>query len=287
MNSQEQKGWLMLLSDSEDSAWGSLEEFYKDVESEAADSDVIDLESNVWGKLHRKDLRPRSGDGIAFYHTTRARFPKTDPYRRRARISLIGVLQDLSQEGQNVTWLSARIRRADLDRLRTRPIVRDQETEHLFQQCGMVRGSVATFYEVPPIVWGEFCARAGVTRQVHATSYPDEVPADVVYREGAVKIVSVNAYERNPKARARCIEAWGTRCGACGIDFGEFYGEIGEGFIHVHHLRPLGEIAGEYEINPIHDLRPVCPNCHAIIHRQEPPLSVERLAQLLREKRHG
>ena len=42
------------------------------------------------------------------------------------------------------------------------------------------------------------------------------------------------------------------------------YGEIGEGFIHVHHIIPVSRLVIEkdYKINPIEDLIPVCPNCH-------------------------
>ncbi len=36
---------------------------------------------------------------------------------------------------------------------------------------------------------------------------------------------------------------------------------MGEGFIHVHHLKPLSEVGYEYRVDPIRDLRPVCPNC--------------------------
>ncbi len=147
----------MLLSDTEDSAWGAIEEFYADIEAE--NSDPIEFESEVWGKLHRKDLSPRSGDGIAFYHTSRARFPHADPYKRRPRISLLGELLDIRFHGQVVNWLKVRIRRKDLENLRRTPIVRDAGTEYLFQKCGMVRGSVATFYEILPEVWAELRQR--------------------------------------------------------------------------------------------------------------------------------
>lgn len=112
-------------------------------------------------------------------------------------------------------------------------------------------------------------------------TFPDEVDETTVFREGAVCKVSVNAYERNPQARQRCIAHYGTSCFACGFNFGQAFGELGEGFIHVHHLRPISEIAEEYEIDFINDLRPVCPNCHAMIHRRSPPLSIEEIQALL------
>ena len=45
------------------------------------------------------------------------------------------------------------------------------------------------------------------------------------------------------------------------------YGELGQGFIHVHHIVPISKIGKEYKIDPINDLVPVCPNCHAMLHR--------------------
>jgi len=70
-------------------------------------------------------------------------------------------------------------------------------------------------------------------------------------------------------------------CVICGFDFGTVYGDDFRGFIHVHHLKPLSEIKKEYEVNPITDLRPVCPNCHAIIHYGGRLRSIDEVKQLL------
>lgn len=110
--------------------------------------------------------------------------------------------------------------------------------------------------------------------------YPDEIDEQVL-SEGAKKQVTINAYERNYEARKKCIEHYGTKCFICGFDFEKKYGEIGRGFIHVHHIKPLSEINVEYEVNPIQDLRPVCPNCHAMIHKKKPAYSIEEIQSLL------
>src|SRR5690606_12073277 len=94
--------------------------------------------------------------------------------------------------------------------------------------------------------------------------------------EGTMSRIVVNAYERNPVARRRCIEHHGSSCTVCGFDFGAFYGPIAAGVIHVHHLRPVSSEPGESRVvDPIEDLRPVCPNCHVVLHRREPPLSID------------
>lgn len=111
---------------------------------------------------------------------------------------------------------------------------------------------------------------------------PEEIPASTTHLEGKVRQVLVNTYERNPAARAKCIAHYGTACFVCSFDFGTTYGDIGEGFIHVHHLREISSIGNEYEIDPIEDLRPVCPNCHAMLHTDRPALTIDSLRQFLK-----
>lgn len=125
--------------------------------------------------------------------------------------------------------------------------------------------------------YSEGVAAAGILLQ-----YPDEERTET-FREGTVISVTVNAYERNPKARQRCIETFGYRCSVCDFDFELRYGPSGRGLIHVHHLHPLSAIGGDYQIDPVRDLRPICPNCHAMIHRQDPPYTIEQLRAMLRQ----
>lgn len=122
-------------------------------------------------------------------------------------------------------------------------------------------------------LWGE---RAGFT----SIPYPDEV-GKAGYLEGSTKTITVNAYERNPEAREKCIAHWGTNCAVCNFHFMLFYGELGRGYIHVHHLKPLSEIKEEYEVDPINDLMPVCPNCHSMLHKKRPSMSIEELRSLV------
>jgi 5-methylcytosine-specific restriction protein A len=67
----------------------------------------------------------------------------------------------------------------------------------------------------------------------------------------------------------------------CGFDFGKAYGPNLEGFIHVHHLTPLASIRERYRVNPKRDLRPICANCHAVVHRREPPYAIEEVQQMI------
>jgi 5-methylcytosine-specific restriction enzyme A len=103
--------------------------------------------------------------------------------------------------------------------------------------------------------------------------------------EGAKKVITVNVYERDRGARLRCIAHWGCVCAVCSFDFAATYGDLGEGFIHVHHLKPLGEIGGEYQLDPVADLRPVCPNCHAMLHRTSPARGIDELQRLIASRK--
>lgn len=102
------------------------------------------------------------------------------------------------------------------------------------------------------------------------------------YREGAIRKVVVNSHERNPQARKKCIDYYGSTCVVCDFDFAKAYGDIAKGFIHVHHLKALSEIGEQYELNPIEDLRPVCPNCHAVIHLGGGTRTIDDMRRLIK-----
>lgn len=117
-----------------------------------------------------------------------------------------------------------------------------------------------------------------------ARLYPDELEPDRKYIEGGRKEVRVNAYERDPQAQAACLKHHGYRYAVCDLSFEDEYGEIGKGFIHVHHLKPLALTNPKYELDPVKDLRPVCPSCHAMLHRGDPPLTIPQLRRTVSKK---
>lgn len=111
-------------------------------------------------------------------------------------------------------------------------------------------------------------------------SLPEEVESDEIW-EGAKISILVNRFERSKTARERCLKHYGYACSACGITLEDVYGELAEQFIHVHHVVPLSMIRDGYQVDPIRDLRPVCPNCHAMIHRRKDPLAIDELKKLV------
>lgn len=119
--------------------------------------------------------------------------------------------------------------------------------------------------------------------------FSNRTPSDVVALqpstnhcfEGDTQEVVLSVFERDPNARRECVKYYGYACSVCGFHFLHVYGEIGRDFIHVHHLIPLSTIRTGHPVDPIHALRPICPNCHAMIHRKEPPFTIEELKFML------
>jgi 5-methylcytosine-specific restriction protein A len=109
-------------------------------------------------------------------------------------------------------------------------------------------------------------------------------PIDDSLFEGALDRVTNNRYERNIAARQACIAHFGAVCSICGIEFAKVYGPVAAGFIHVHHMLPLSAIGEEYRIDPIRDLTPLCPNCHAVVHLSDPPYTIAE-AKLFLQRR--
>lgn len=110
----------------------------------------------------------------------------------------------------------------------------------------------------------------------------DSSDSEQEYSEGAQSQALITTYERNKKARKVCLNYHGYACKACDMDFEEVYGRLGREFIHVHHLREVSSAGKEYKLNPKKDLIPLCPNCHAMVHRKSPPMPVEKLKRVLR-----
>ena len=107
------------------------------------------------------------------------------------------------------------------------------------------------------------------------------------YVEGGRFYVVVERIERDPEARKRCIQHFGAWCRVCKFDFEKSYGAVGKGYIHVHHRRRLASSKGKRKVDPIKDLIPLCPNCHAMVHAQIEPLTVAELHKLMEQAAMG
>ena len=107
------------------------------------------------------------------------------------------------------------------------------------------------------------------------------------YTEEAKASSCISTIEQNPSFRSACLKYHGYTCVVCGFDFHQTYGDHGRNYTHVHCVVPLSEINSSYKVDPIKDLRPVCPNCHSMLHRHKPSLSVDELTLLIESMKLG
>lgn len=151
-------------------------------------------------------------------------------------------------------------------------------------------------HEVPGVFWdrlegagvavpesSEGALESAWAEHVRGVPYRSPEEESPSYPEGTLTRILVNRYERDRHARTACIAKYGTTCSACGIDFEAVYGPIGRGFIHVHHLKDLSLVGPDYQIDPVKDLRPVCPNCHTMLHTSRPAMSIKKLQGHLKQ----
>lgn len=121
-----------------------------------------------------------------------------------------------------------------------------------------------------------------------ANIVPVELPDDTEITprtEGTTQKTQVTRYERSPINRMLCLAAKGYSCSVCGMNFEQTYGELGLNFIHVHHTVPVSQMGDDYQVDPEKELFPVCPNCHSMLHRCDPPLSIDALQEIVRAQK--
>lgn len=130
-----------------------------------------------------------------------------------------------------------------------------------------------------PIKSGVFASNASNLAGLVLSILPlEDAPGDV---EGAARMGAVTSFERSEKNRLKCIQIFGYSCQACNVLLEQVYGEIGKNFIHVHHTTPVSQMDQPKRLDPGKDLVPLCPNCHYIAHRRNPPLSLEEIRAAL------
>jgi predicted HNH restriction endonuclease len=108
------------------------------------------------------------------------------------------------------------------------------------------------------------------------------------FAEGQVQYSSHRRLERDSsitrKAKAkRLAETGRLECDVCGTDFAKAYGSVGIGFIEAHHTKPVSALDSN-EKTKLSDLALVCSNCHRMLHRGKPLLSVSQLKDIYHDR---
>lgn len=112
----------------------------------------------------------------------------------------------------------------------------------------------------------------------------DELEGRFFQEEGGLRLILSRRYERSRLNRKVAIEFHGRKCRVCKFSFDETYGSLSEGYIEIHHLVPVSQMGGPKPLDPRVDLVPLCANCHRMVHKAWPPLSPERLRQIITTK---
>jgi 5-methylcytosine-specific restriction enzyme A len=151
------------------------------------------------------------------------------------------------------------------------------------------------------LVWDEFSAKRQELAKIAIaikTEYravvddgsrfaTDSEEEEEQFPEGRILYRLHRARERNraliERAKAKALREKGRlACAACGFDFANAYGLLGDGFIECHHLLPLSQLRGAKNTR-LSELALVCANCHRMLHRRRPWLSFVELKRLLVE----
>ena len=153
------------------------------------------------------------------------------------------------------------------------PIIDLGQLRHEHPGCNWTPQSSGT--SIPENVASQLMSIIQIDKPLYsAREYEREI---ITYIEGKPRRLTYTTYNRSLPARQACIAYYGYDCSVCGFDFEEAFGDLGKYYIEVHHLNPMSDIGEEYVIEPIRDLRPVCANCHVMLHREKRVLSIEEL----------
>jgi 5-methylcytosine-specific restriction endonuclease McrA len=274
------EGWLLSMSDDPDSIWGGVKQFYECMEEYANErreaTDPIIVNRDIWARKEFPRNLPQPGDGFAFYHSSRAGFPKGDKFGRKSRISAMGTLLDFVYKGRHdgKEWagIKVSIEPDVLEFLKSNPIVRDRGSPigRLLVKC-VPQGRVESLYKADSRSWKGLVFRLPVSRQGESNDeksqrkqltgekdivdFPnddDEPPGTVAY--------TINRRVRNTVKGERLKALYNCKCQVCSYRI--CVPRAGSSlYVEVHHLKPLG---GKHRGRDNWDnMLVLCPNCHA------------------------
>lgn len=221
-----------------------------------------------------------------------ATFPDQVLRRRAQELKALDATRSLGGEyrGTSIEQIAERIK-ADAQGYRWR--VRPQDVHRMQEPLRLPKSLTSRFgayftrpTELTKSEWDQLITfSAGFTDKQHQDDYNDG--GDIEFPEGKEYEVKHKARERSKelvaKAKAQFKSKHGRLfCEACKFDFKAKYGSAGDGFIEVHHIIPVSELEPGAKTH-IADLVLVCSNCHRILHRRRPWLTISALRKLLKQ----
>lgn len=211
--------------------------FFRAVWDISAAADGLEPGSDVWFAVSGE--RPGvAGHGVVVSAPYAVADPQDDP---EARLHLVDLDIDmLLPLGEPVPF-------ADLP----------PEVPGLFPEPGGVTGLGRRTGEDLRLAWSR-CAAGG--RNGSPSPLPGSLP------QHAVRWSLASRYESDPDAARICLVQHGSTCSVCGLDPQAVFGAQGSEVLQVHHIVPPGLLTADYELDPVTDLVPLCPTCHAVVH---------------------
>ena len=162
-----------------------------------------------------------------------------------------------------------------------------------YEGIGLRRGN-----HLEQVVWNDFASDpyrlqqtvSAIRRSARADRVAEPKPRygtadEEEFPEGRLLTRQHKTRERDPNAVRRkkedVLQSTGAlQCEACEFDFEVFYGALGKAFAECHHRVPLSALREEAATR-LKDLAIVCANCHRMLHRSKPMLTVEGLRERL------
>jgi hypothetical protein len=143
--------------------------------------------------------------------------------------------------------------------------------------AGANRGKQYLLFKDPQVALRVLLQDSGVEleQDVHIAT------VNMTYVEGRLIDVVMQRRERSEDARSACLAAYGFSCYVCGVNLKARYSGLPMEIIHVHHEEPLSQAPGEREVDPVASMKPVCPNCHCVIHSRTPAYAIEDVKCML------
>ncbi len=196
------------------------------------------------------------------------------------------------------------------------PVHTDRPEKELFRNSNGVYMKLCNFLRLDPsesakgltaggrleeVIWSEFAndktrlqevaasirKGAGQVKQNDVAQLGLDDDPNEEFPEGRILSALHRKRERSRAAVARkkksvLAKTGALKCEACEFDFEARYGQIGHGFAECHHRSPLAALTGR-KTTRLSDLAILCANCHRMIHRSRPMMSVEELREKVGE----
>ena len=192
------------------------------------------------------------------------------PERKEQLESYLNLARDRSRN------LEFRVNNADLKFLDP-----DEEWKNIDLEISQGYSSESTVFDALfTTLLDAFCILLSLILNEESWNDPEFDDNSLGKHEGSLYFQKIKKYERSRYNRALCLKYYGFKCRGCGMEMESKYGPVGSGVIHVHHIIPVSKMGGSYQLNPVKDLRPLCPNCHNVVHKTDPPLELNSLKSI-------